>query len=94
MTRDEHRLASAGFEAAKNGGDPSLITKKKRGAQSGHRGSSWRECTEGTVVFRPELCGYCGRADLVIIRTIPKRFRDLAEARQSAISLMYVIRVG
>ena len=94
MTRDEHRLASARFEAARNGGDPDLITKKKRGAQSGHRGSSWRERTEGTVRFHPELCGYCGRADLVIISTIRKRFRDLAEARRSTISLMYVIRVG
>ena len=37
MTRDEHRLASARFEAARNGGDPDLITKKERGAQSGHR---------------------------------------------------------
>ena len=45
-------------------------------------------------MFRPELCGYCGRADLVIIRTIRKRFRDLTEARRSAVSLMYVIRVG
>ena len=94
MTRDEHRLASARFEAAKNGSDPSLITKKKRGAQSGHRGVSRRERTEGTVVFRPELCRYCGRADLVIVRIIRKRFRDLAEARRSTISLMYVIRVG
>ena len=40
MTRDEHRLASARFEAARNGGDPDLITKKKRGAQPGHRGAS------------------------------------------------------
>ncbi len=94
MTRDEHRLASARFEAAKNGGDPGLITKKKRGAQSGHRGVSRRERTEGTVRFHPELCRYCGRADLVIIMTIRKRFRDLAEARQSTVSLMYVIRVG
>ncbi len=94
MTRAEHRLASARFEAARSGGDPGLITKKKRGAQSGHRGVSRRERTEGTVVFRPELCRYCGRADLVITGTIPKRFRDLAEARRSTISLMYVIRVG
>ena len=51
MTRDEHRLASARFEAARSGGDPDLITKKKRGAQSGHRGVSRRERTEGTVRF-------------------------------------------
>ena len=51
MTRDEHRLASARFEAARNGGDPGLITKKKRGAQSGHRGVSRSGRTEGTVVF-------------------------------------------
>ena len=94
MTRDEHRLASARFEAARGGGDPILITKKKRGAQSGHRGVSRRDRTEGTVRFHPELCRYCGRADLVIIRIIRKRFRDLAEARRCTISLMYVIRVG
>ena len=81
-TRNEYRLASARFEAARSGGDPSSITKKKRGAQPGHRGSSRRERTEGTVVFLPELCGYCGRADLVIIRIIRKRFPDPAEARR------------
>ncbi len=94
MTRDEHRPASARFEAARNGGDLSSITKKKRGAQSGHRGVSRRGRTEGTVRFLPELCRYCGRADLVIVGIIRKRFRDLAEARRSTISLMYVIRVG
>ena len=94
MTRADHRLASARFEAAKGGGDPDAIRKRKLGAQPGHRGSARRGPADRTVEFRPELCGLCGRADLKIARIVRKMVGDLAEARRRTVLMMYVIRIG
>ena len=93
MTRAEHRLASAKYEAAKNGDDPDLITKKEVWSQPGHRGRASRDLPEKTLHFRPEMCRCCGRTDLKMVLVIRKRVLDLAEARRRTILMMYVIRI-
>ena len=93
MTRAEYRRASAMFEAAGRGG-PGAAGKRRAGAQPGHRGSARSGSPERTLAFLPELCGLCGRADLVICRTVRKMVLDLAEARRRTVLSMYVIRIG
>ena len=94
MTRAEYRLASDRFEAAKNGGDPGSIKKRKPGAQPGHRGRASRDRPEETIPFRPEMCRCCGRTDLEVVLVIRKRVLDLAEARRKTVLMMYVMRIG
>ena len=94
MTRAEYRLASDVFEAARNGGEPGSIKKRKSGAQPNHRGRASSDRPGQTIPFRPDMCRCCGRTDLETVSVIRKRVLDLAGARRKTTLSMYVIRTG